>query len=130
MAHFGTLEMYEELARLLHADPEWVEQGKAITCTMSFQYDEPIGKLFFLRFNQGTVEEVREVEPDTSEPSDYVFAGPPEVWRKVFANEIPPSMAIMGGKLRMTGRKTWLLQNMAPFKHVLDTFKKIPIEEG
>lgn len=130
MARFGTLEMYEELARLLHDDPRWTEHGKAITCTMSFRYDEPIAKQFFLRFKEGAVEEVREFELDAGEPSDYVFAGPPEVWRKVFTNEIPPSLAVMGGKLRVTGRKTWLLENMVPFKHVLDMFKMIPIEEG
>jgi putative sterol carrier protein len=130
MAVFGTLAMYQELARLLQEDPGWAERGKPITCTMSFRYDEPVGKQFFLRFNRGTVEEVREIGLDADEASDYVFAGPPDVWRKVFANEIPPSLAVMGGKLRVTGRKSWLLENMVPFKQVLDTFKKVEIEEG
>ena len=130
MAAFATLEMYEELARLLQQDPEWSERGQTISCSMSFRYEEPVAKQFYLRFVAGRVEEVRELPLEDVTPTDFVFSGPPEIWRQVFRSEIPPAMAIMGGKLEIKGKKSWLLQNMLPFKHVLDTFKKVDLDDG
>ena len=125
MATYGTIGFYEELADRLNHDPGWADQGKAISCTMSFTWDEPVGKRFLMRFNAGHVDEVRELDLDDDAPSDFVFTGSPEMWRRVLTNQISPAQAIMGNKIKMQGKKSWLLQNMMPFKHVLATLTSI-----
>lgn len=127
MAKFGTIEVYEEMARLLNDDPEWKEKGKAITYSMIYVYAPPADKNFFLRFDEGRVVEVREVPSPDAEPADFVLTGSPEVWRGVLDKSLNPTSALTRGQLKVKGKMTTLLKNMGAFSYVIDTMTKIDL---
>lgn len=127
MAKFGTIEVYEEMARLLNEDPEWAEKGKAITYTMIYAYGPPAGGTFFVRFEEGRVTEVREIDSPDSEPADFVLTGPSEVWRGIFDKTLNPTTALTRGQLKVKGKMTTLLKHMGAFSYVIDAMTKIEL---
>lgn len=123
----GSAEVYEELARRLALDPTWTDKGRDISCTMSFSFDEPIGTTIYLRFDKGRIDDVRELLDGDSPPVEFAFSGPADVWRCVFAKETSASMALMTGRLKLVGKKSWLLGNMSAFMYMLDTLTGIEL---
>jgi putative sterol carrier protein len=124
---FGTLQVYEEMAKLLNGDPVWLQKGKAITYTMVFAYNEPVSKAFFVRFDCGSVTEVRELPSPDAEPADFVISGDPDIWRGVFAKQISPAAAMTKGQLKVKGRLTTLLKHMSAFSYVIDAMTSIEL---
>ena len=128
MATFGTIEVYEEMAKLLNSDPEWAEKGKAISYTMVYVYGPPVDKNFLVRFEGGQVTEVREVASAEEEPADFVLTGAPEVWRGVLDKTLNPTAALTRGQLKVKGKMTTLLKHMSAFSYVIDAMTKIELE--
>ena len=127
MATFGTIEVYEEMAKLLNSDPEWAEKGKAISYTMVYVYGPPVDKNFFVRFEEGQVTDVREVASTEEEPADFVLTGAPEVWRGVLDKTLNPTAALTRGQLKVKGKMTTLLKHMSAFSYVIDAMTKIEL---
>lgn len=127
MATFGTIEVYEEMAKLLNSDPEWADKGKAISYVMVYAYGPPVDKNFFVRFEAGQVTEVREVASADEEPVDFVLTGAPEVWRGVLDKTLNPTAALTRGQLKVKGKMTTLLKHMSAFSYVIDAMTKIEL---
>lgn len=127
MATFGTIEVYEEMAKLLNNDPEWAEKGKAISYTMIYVYGPPVDKNFFLRFEEGQITEVREVASPEEEPADFVLSGAPDVWRGVLDKTLNPTAALTRGQLKVKGKMTTLLKHMSAFNYVIDAMTRIEL---
>jgi putative sterol carrier protein len=127
MAKFGTIEVYEEMARLLNEDPEWADKGKAITYTMIYAYGPPADKTFFVRFEQGRVTDVKEIDSPDAEPADFVLTGPSDVWRGIFDKTLNPTAALTRGQLKVKGKMTTLLKHMSAFSYVIDAMTKIEL---
>jgi putative sterol carrier protein len=127
MARFGTIEVYEEMGRLLNEDPEWAEKGKAITYTMIYAYGPPADKTFYVRFEQGRVTEVKEIDAPDSEPADFVLTGPSDVWRGILDKTLNPTAALTRGQLKVKGKMTTLLKHMSAFSYVIDAMTKIEL---
>ena len=127
MAKFGTVEVYEEMAKLLNADPEWADKGKAISYTMVYVYGPPVDKNFLVRFEAGQVTEVREVASADEEPADFVLTGAPEIWRGVLDKTLNPTAALTRGQLKVKGKMTTLLKHMSAFSYVIDAMTKIDL---
>jgi putative sterol carrier protein len=117
---FGTLSLFEAMADALNSDPVWAEKGANITASMVYSYLPPIGKLFYLNFDHGKITEVAEPASEEEKPSDYVITGSPEAWRAVFQKELKPTTAMATGKLKVKGKQTYLLKNMAAFSYILE----------
>lgn len=117
---FGTLSLFEAMAAALNSDPAWVEKGANITASMVYSYLAPIGKLFYLNFDGGKITEVAELVSDDEKPADYVITGTPDVWRAIFKKELKPTTAMATGKLKVKGKQTYLLRNMAAFSYILE----------
>jgi len=128
MATFGTIEVYEEMAKLLNADPEWADKGKAISYTMVYVYGPPVDKNFLVRFEAGQVTEVREVASADEEPADFVLTGAPEVWRGVLDKTLNPTAALTRGQLKVKGKMTTLLKHMSAFSYVIDAMTRIELK--
>jgi putative sterol carrier protein len=124
---FGTLQVYQEMAKLLNDDPVWLEKGRAITYTMVFAYNEPVSKAFFVRFVNGLVTEERELPSADAEQADFVISGNPDVWRDVFAKQISPAAAMTKGQLKVKGKLTTLLKHMSAFGYVIDAMTSIEL---
>jgi hypothetical protein len=124
---FGTVQVYQEMAKLLNDDPVWLEKGKAITYTMVFAYNEPVSKAFFVRFVNGLVIEERELPSADAEQADFVISGNPDVWRDVFAKRISPAAAMTKGQLKVKGKLTTLLKHMSAFGYVIDAMTSIEL---
>jgi putative sterol carrier protein len=128
MAQFGTAEVYEEMARLLNADPEWTEKrGVKISYTMVYDYGAPIDKAFFVRFEEGKVTEVKELASRGDIAADFVIAGDGDVWRGVLTKAIDPTIALTRGQLKVQGKMSTLLKNMNAFKYIIDTMTEIEL---
>jgi hypothetical protein len=117
---FGTLSLFEAMADALNSDPVWTEKGANITASMVYSYLPPIGRLFFLNFDHGKITEVAELASEDERPSDYVITGTPDVWRAVFKKELKPTTAMATAKLKVKGKQTYLLRNMAAFSYILE----------
>lgn len=125
MVEFGTVQVYEAMADLLNADPEWADKGKNITYTMVYEYREPVGKAFLVRFDAGKIVDVRELPSADAEPADFVISGDPETWRAVLEKRTSPTAAMTRGQLKVQGKMSVLLKNMSAFSHILDSMTKI-----
>jgi hypothetical protein len=117
---FGTLSLYEAMAEALNRDPVWVEKGANITASMVYSFLPPIGRLFFLNYDHGKITEVAELAAEEERPSDYLISGSPEVWKAVFRKELKPTTAMATGKLKVRGKQSYLLRNMAAFSYILE----------
>ena len=117
---FGTLSLYQAMADALNSDPVWTEKGANITASMVYNFLPPIGKLFYLNYDQGKITEVAELASEEEKPADYVISGTPDVWRSIFKKELKPTTAMATGKLKVKGKQTYLLKNMAAFSYILE----------
>ena len=127
MATFGTVEMYDELAQLLNNDPEWLDKAKAISYAMAFEYNQPVGKTFFFRFEEGVIQDVKEVASLDAEPTDFALSADPETWRGVFEGKVRPVIAVTRGKIKLQGSMGTLMKHMAAFNILLDSMKKVKL---
>jgi putative sterol carrier protein len=127
MATFGTIEVYEEMARLLNSDEEWTEKGREITYSMIFEYTEPVSKTFFLRFEEGKVTDVREIASSDSEPADFALSGGPDVWRALLEKQMNPTMAMARGKVKVKGNLAVLMKHMKAFNYILDSMSAVEL---
>lgn len=128
MARFGTVEVYEEMARLLNEDPEWIEKrGTKITYTMVYDYGEPVDRAFFTRFESGRVTEVKELGSRGDIEADFVISGSGETWKGVLTKTVDPTVALTRGQLKVKGKMATLLKNMNAFKYVIDKMTEIEL---
>ena len=124
---FGTLSLYEAMADALNADPAWVDKGANITASMVYSFGPPIGRLFYLNFDHGKITEVAELTYKEERPSDYLISGSPEAWKAMFRKELKPATGIATGKLKVRGKQTYLLKNMAAFSYILDVMTNVDV---
>jgi len=124
---FGTLSLYEAMGEALNNDPVWVEKGANITASMVYSFLPPIGRLFFLNYDHGKITEVAELASEEERPSDYLITGSPDVWKAVFQKELKPATAIATGKLKVRGKQTYLLKNMAAFSYILEVMTNLDV---
>ena len=117
---FGTVSLYQAMADALNSDPVWAEKGANIEASMVYNFLPPIGKLFYLDFDHGKITEVAELASEDERAADYVITGTPEAWRALFKKEIKPTTAMATGKLKVKGKQTYLLKNMAAFSYILE----------
>lgn len=127
MAVFGTIEVYDAMATLLNGDDEWVERGRGINYSMIFHYTDPVNRTFFVRFDEGKVRDVRELDSPDAETGDFVISGPPDVWRAIFEKRMSPMVALTRGHLNLKGKLTALIRHMDGFNYIIDSMTKIPL---
>ncbi len=122
---FGTVEVYEEMARLLNEDTQWLEDAKNISFTMIYAYGEPVNAAFYVRFDAGRVVDVHQLASAADEPADFVISGSADVWRGVLEKRVSPTAALTRGQLKLKGKMTTLMKHMGQFSHVLDTMSQV-----
>ncbi len=116
---FGTVGVYEALAEILNADPQWQEMAKPISYTMIYAYSAPIDKRFLLRFDQGEIVEVRDLEPQEVVDADFIISGKPVVWRDLIQQKLSPTTAMATGKVKIKGNQATLLRHMKRFNYLI-----------
>lgn len=125
---FGTLAFYEAMAEQLNNDPEWKDIGKNLSYAMVYNYEAPLVSAFYTKFDNGTVVEVRDASSADIENADFVVSGSSDVWKGCFTNTINPTVAMTRGKLRVRGKMTQLLKNMAAFQYVITAMNRVDFE--
>jgi len=126
VATLGTLGVYESMAELLNADPEWESLGKDIDCSMIHVYTAPLNKAFYMRFHEGKVSDVQEVADAEQMPADFVLTASPDVWKRVYS-KVPKArasgfhLALSTGQIRFTGPfMVAYLKRVKAWEHLLD----------
>ncbi len=129
MAKFGTVEVYEQMGKLLNDDAEWIDKrGTKISYSMVFDYGEPVDKAFYTRFEAGRVTDVHELESRGEIDADFIISGSADVWRGVLTNTLEPTVALTRGQLKVKGKMATLLKNMNAFKYVIEKMSQIPLD--
>lgn len=121
------MAVYEAMAELLNNDPAWAEKGKSIDYSMIFDYGPPVAKTFFLRFADGKVFDVKELETPDAEKADFILSAAPEVWRGIFDQSINPTNALVKGQIKVKGKIAALLRHMTAFSYIIDAMTKIEL---
>jgi putative sterol carrier protein len=116
---FGTLGFYEAMAEALANDAEWAEKGANVKASMVYHYQPPLDRYFFVDFDHGKVGDVSELSSSDERPADYVISGSPDAWKAVLTQQVKPATAMATGKLKVKGKQTYLLKNMAAFSRIL-----------
>jgi putative sterol carrier protein len=125
LPQFGTVGFYEVVAENMNNDPTWLEMATPITYTMVFSYGEPISKDFFIRFDEGRITEVYELEDPASVTVDFFISGKPEHWQGVIQGTLNPNSAMATGKLKVDGKQTVLLRHMKKFAYMINMMTQI-----
>jgi hypothetical protein len=123
---FGSLAFYEAMAAMLNADPVWLDKGKNLSSSMVYRYEAPLEGDFFLRFDKGTVAEVKTPTADDVEHADFVISGSSDTWRAAFEGKVNPTIALAKGQIKVKGETKLLIKNMSAFKYVLEAMSRIP----
>lgn len=125
---FGTLSFYQAMAEQLNNDPDWKDIGKNLSYALVYKYEAPVEGAFFTKFDRGTVVEVRNASPTDLENADFVVSGSSDVWKGCFTGTVNPTVAMTRGKLRVRGKMTQLLKNMAAFQYVITAMNRVEFE--
>lgn len=128
-AVFGTVEVYEQMAELLNADPVWVDKGKKMDYSMIYEYGPPVDRCFFIRFDKGRVTDVREIASKDAEPADFVVSGATENWRALLEKRVSPMSAMTRGLLKIDGKATTVMKNIDAFTYVIEVMRNIELVE-
>ena len=129
-AEFGTVGFYRQMGDALNADPEWTDKGKAITCTMAYVYGPPVSRSFFLQFDEGRVVKVEDITDQGEPAADFVITASTDDWKAVLRREVKATTAMATGRLKVKGKQTYLLKNMAAFSYILDVMTQLdPVYE-
>ena len=117
---FGTLGFYEAVAEDLNNDPVWLDMATPITYDMIYHYEEPIDKVFFIRFEAGKITETGELASADERPADFVIAAKPDAWKAVITQEMNPTAALASNRLKIKGKQTILLRHMKKFSYLIN----------
>jgi len=124
----GTVSFYEAMAEQLNNDPEWAEKGKNLNYSMVYNFEAPLEGSFHAKFADGKVLDVRDATPADIENADFVISGSSDVWGGIFKKEINPTVALTRGQLRVRGKMSQLLKNMAAFQYVIVAMTRVDFE--
>ena len=122
---FGTVGFYRAMADALNFDAIWLEKGREFTCSMVYAYGPPVDTAFFVHFEAGAITEVDELGTAEERPADLVVSGPCDAWKAILQGTLKPAAAMATGKLKVRGRKTLLLKNMASFTRIIDVMTQL-----
>ena len=125
---FGTVDFYQAMADQLNNDPEWAEKGKNLTYDMVYNYEAPIEGSFFCRFESGKVTECRNATPADAEAADFVISGSSDTWGGISWVGALLRRALTRGQLRVRGKMSQLLKNMAAFQYVIVAMTRVDFE--
>lgn len=122
---FATVGFYQALAESLNSDPSWLEMASPISYSMIYGYGPPVDKGFFVRFEEGKVTEVCELNSADEREADFVITGNTEHWLAVLQRSLNPNVAMMTGKLKIKGPQSVLVRYMKPFSYLLDKMTEL-----
>lgn len=123
---FGELSLYQAMAAALNSDSEWLGKAKDISTTMDFIYGEPHNRRFFMRFESGNIEEVRERNLDGPEDdAAFSITASPEDWKALLRGEVKPTVAMATGRMQVNGSQIYLLKHIKAFQYVLNVMTKL-----
>jgi putative sterol carrier protein len=106
-------------------DAEWNEKAKKLSSTMHYVYGPPLDRAIRLVFDEGRVAEVEAIEVDDPRPADVALSASGETWRAISDHELKPTLAMATGKMKIKGKQTVLLKNMAAFGRLAELQEQI-----
>jgi putative sterol carrier protein len=74
----------------------------------------------FVRFENGNLVEFQAVDPAEPPAAEITISATGPVWMQVINQELKPTLAMATGKLKVKGKQTVLLKNMAAFGRLME----------
>ena len=119
-ALFGTPDFFANLKVLLDRDEVWQAKASALTCTMVYVYGPPMNRAMFARFEDGSLAEFNAVDPAAFPAAEITISANGDVWKQIVDQQLKPTLAMATGKVKVKGKQTFLLKNMAAFGRLMD----------
>jgi putative sterol carrier protein len=122
MVKFGTLEYFQKVAEACNSNEELKKSGMSMT--MIYEITDmvlPSGGVsrHLLRFDKGSVAEVREAKP--GEPADMVYIAKKEIFQRMFTGTLKGEDAMKTGWLKCN----YSLGKMLRYGKPMGTYSKI-----
>lgn len=119
-ALFGTPDFFELLQGLMEEDAVWQAKASGLTVSMVYLYGPPMNRAMFVRFEAGKLVEYEAVSPADPPASEITISANGAVWKAIVDQELKPTLAMATGKVKVKGKQTLLLKNMAAFGRLME----------
>jgi putative sterol carrier protein len=127
MMRFLSVDYWRQVREVANSDEEFGLRARAFTATFIFRVtDREELPPIFVRFEEGKVKEVRELEE--GESTDFTLEGPYEIWVKVNRGELDPGNAIMSRQLRFRGSMSQIMRYSKAFLRLFNLMQQVPVE--
>lgn len=117
MVKFGTLEYFQKVAEACNASEALKKSG--MTMTMIYDVTDMAPNRHLLRFDKGSVVEVREAKP--GEGADMVYIAKKEIFQRMFTGTLKGEDAMKTGWLKCN----YSLGKMLRYGKPMETYAKI-----
>ena len=127
MVQYLGLEYWKKCKKVANADEEFRIKTKMFNATFTYGVtDNDAVPDIFMRFDDGEVMEVRELEE--GEKTDYTLSGPYEIWTKLNKGELDAQSALMTRQLPFKGNMSSIIRYSKAFLRLFELMQTIPVE--
>jgi putative sterol carrier protein len=125
---FCSLDFYKKVQEMANSDAQFLDGAKGFTATFTFKVADKPTELppVFMRFDNGTITEVRETQP--AEKTDFSLEGDYSTWEGVNKGEIDGATAIMTRQMRLYGSMGAIMKFGKAFQRLLQLMTAVPVE--
>jgi len=122
-----TVEYFKAIQEKANADEEFKRGAYGFSATFTFKVTDR-GDLppVFMRFDEGTVAEVRELEE--GEKTEFTLQGPYNIWTQISKGELDGPTAIMTRQMVFLGSMGTIMRYGKAFKRILELMTQIETE--
>ena len=115
-------EYFEELARRLNTDPDWMKKSRTLTIKIIMTVTDR-ASCYMLDIVNGTVT-AREAKPE--DPADFKFEGLADIWGKIMASQTDFNTAVITGKMKFKGSLPKIMGIQPQMNKLVQTAKEVP----
>ncbi|MBI4415907.1 MAG: SCP2 sterol-binding domain-containing protein [Euryarchaeota archaeon] len=124
MVQYFSPEYFDELARRLNADGEWMKKAATLTTKITLTVTDR-GQSYMLVIANGAVTAQKVAGED---PADFKFEAPYEIWGKIATGTLDFNTAVITGKMRFRGSLPKIMGIQPQMNRLTQIAKEIPAQ--
>ena len=121
------MEYWNKVEEIANRDEEFSIKARSFFASFAFKVtDRDCVPDAYLRFDDGKVTEVRELEAD--EKTEFALEGTYDIWSQVNKGEIDGANAIMTRQLQFKGNMSAIIRYSKAFLRLFQLMQQVPVE--
>ena len=124
MVAYFSKAFFDEVARRLNADPEWLKKASSLATKIVLTCVDR-GRSFLIEAQNGVVSS-QESTPDA--PAEFKFEGTYDAWSALGKGEKDLQSLVLGGKIRFRGSMPRIMGLMGPLARISQVAQQVPKE--